>query len=271
MTYPLATIARQLLGKRGTGYFQSPADARDELHAWQRRLGAGRTLSQSKLGLVRHVHPRDQGGTNSCTVHAVDYAIQALCGTGRGPKGREYTPRSVAAPYWHARALNHLERGDAGAVLRSALRAHQHLGAPSEAAWPLAARTINQQPGADSYRLGHPWRGLGYSRIEGDVVTGALDALQSDFPVIIGLGLDDAFRLGDGPTAVLDEVPGASQTLFHALMLAGFTRTAGNPASLRFRTPNSWGTGWRDGGFCELGPAVVASALEAWVVTGWPL
>ena len=270
MAFPLRTAARAVLGKKGTGYHPSPTDERDGPHAFRTPLTFGAPGERKILAgadeLVPHVAVRDQGSTESCTAHVVDYGVQALCGARLGPGRRVYTPRSVASPYWHGRAINGLENRDRGAVFRSVLKAYAYLGAPPESAWPLRLRTINNQPGADAYRLGRGWRGLQYARIEGDPVEGALEALSAGYPVALGIPLDQMFFEDDAPDVIVSLGPTVA---YHAVALAGFSRTPGLVDSVRFMMPNSWGTRWRDNGWCRLGPGVVSQALEAWALTGF--
>jgi hypothetical protein len=269
MALPIRTIARSLLGRHGAGYLPSPLDERDALRAFRapQVLGAAPKILARADELDAHVAILDQVATESCTAHATDYGVQALCGAGRGPGGRRvYTRRSVASPYWHGRALDGLEAADHGAVLRSVLKAYAHLGAPPESTWPLLPRRVNSQPGADVYRLGRAWRGLQYARIEGDVVGGALEALSAGCPVLVGVAVDEAFFEDDGDATI---VMMGRTVAHHAMMLSGFSRVVGRPDTVRFRAPNSYGTGWRDGGRCNLGPGVVGLALEAWALTGF--
>jgi len=252
----LTTIARTVLRRRGTGYLRSREDWRDELRGAPRGALPDMVMPESSR-LIQ----RNQGATNSCTAHATDHAVQMLCAMRGGPKGRDYSLRSVAAPYWNARALAGLERHDGGAYLRDAFKAWNHLGAPPDAAAPLRASTINRQPGARCYQLGHPWRGLRYSRVAGSA--GAAHALADGAFLVIGADVDADFGKDSGPH-VIDRQ--GKSTGGHAMAVIGYAPRDGG--GRLFRVVNSWGSGWRDHGRAWLTENFV-DACEVWALEGW--
>ncbi len=258
----LRTALRALLKTRALGYRPSPEDKRD--HAL---LSSRAALPESALDLDRWVaYARNQGPFSACTSHAIDHAVQAVCGERRGPHAHEYTPRSVRDPYYTGRALAGLQREDGGAYLRDVIKAFSHLGSPPEAVSPLRIATINKQPGPDSYRQGISWRGLKYSRVLGtglSLVQGIHAALVARKPVVIGIEVDSDFLDDDGndligPQNRADIVGG------HAMLVSGFE--AGGDRS---RLVNSWGTDWRDHGRAWVSRGFLAQAREAWAIEGW--
>ncbi len=258
----LTTALRALLRKRGLGYVPSKPDDRDHIMATARF-----SLPEDAMDLDGFVTmERNQGATSSCTAHAADHAIQAVCGFGRGPKGKAYSLRSVADPYWNLRALAGIEDSDDGGYLRDAFKAWNQLGSPPDAVWPLRVLTINRQPGPDAYRQGISWRGLKYKRIGGTgeaFVSGIHSALVQRKAVVIGIQVDRDFMDDDGP----ELVPAQKRSSIvggHALMLSGFDQGGD-----RTRVVNSWGNDWRDGGRAWLSRDFLEQAAEAWAVEGW--
>lgn len=260
----IRTAYRSLLGRRGLGYHVSPADSRDHVRLSLAAKGAARPIPDS-VDHGHHVAIRNQGATSSCVAHAVDSAIQVACGTKQGPADREYTPRSVLDIYWHARALAGMQSRDEGSYLRDGLRTVTHRGAASEAVWPLRIATVNRQPaGPNVYRTAHPWRGVGWTTPAGGQIVRMADAREAlavgDAPVF-GIVVDEAFLKDDGPDVITSIGSGVGG---HAMALVGY-----DAIKRRFRLANSWGVGWRDGGFCWIDDDLIAARAELRIVEGW--
>lgn len=259
----LRTAYRTLLGRRGLGYQVSPADPRDRPRL-RLAVKQGAAPLPDLVDHRRHVAIRDQGSTSSCVAHAVDSAAQVLCGTRQGPGARAYSLRSVLDIYWHARALEGIQGRDGGCYLRDGLRAVGHRGAASEAAWPLRIATVNRQPGPEAYRTAHPWRGLRWSTPTGsklDRLGDMHEALCVGDPPVVGLVVDEAFLRDDGPDVITSIGAGIGG---HAMSLVGRDRARG-----RSLLANSWGRGWRDGGFCWIDDDLLISRAEIRIVEGW--
>lgn len=251
----IATGIRTVLRRKGTGYLVSPPDARDVPRV--ALLGA-HALPVRAMDAAVKVVLRDQGGSNSCTAHAIDHAKQAL----GGHKG-DTSKRSVQYGYYNGRAYAGMQRSDAGAYLRDVLRADSKLGAPPEADAPLTWRTVNRQPSALAYRDGMPWRGIRYSAITGTAdqrIYAVRESLAHGRPVVGGWQVDQAFIEGDG--RYVAQVCVGQSVGGHAMAITGYDGSD-------FRVPNSWGAAWRDHGQCWFGAGAVAEAMELWALEGW--
>jgi len=251
----IKTALRTVIGRKGTGYLASPPDARDIVRGVV--LGAA-ALPEKAMTMAARVVLRDQGATQSCTQHAIDYAKQAL----GGHKG-DTSKRSVQYGYYNGRSYTGMQRDDGGAILRDVLRADSKLGAPPDADAPLRWTTVNRQPSALAYRDGMPWRGLRYSAIVGtndQRLHAVRDALAHGHPVVGGWQVDQAFIDGDGDHVAT--VCGGRSVGGHAMAITGYDGGY-------YRVPNSWGAAWRDHGSVWFGAGAVVEAMELWVLEGW--
>ena len=250
----IKTGIRTALGRKGTGYLASPPDARDFVRGVV--LGAA-ALPEKAMTMAARVVLRDQGATNSCTAHAIDYAKQALGGH-HGDTSR----RSVQYGYYNGRSYAGMQRNDGGAILRDVLRADSKLGAPPDADAPLKWTTVNRQPSALAYRDGMPWRGLRYSAITGtndQRLHAVRDALAHGHPVVGGWQVDQSFIEGSGDHVAT--VCAGRSVGGHAMSLVGYDGGF-------YRVANSWGQ-WRDGGWCWFGAGAVVEAMELWTLEGF--
>lgn len=231
---------------------RSPPDARDR----QRLIGGAAehiAIPRTAMDLDAGIALREQGATNSCVLHAIDHGVQAVL----GPR---YSLRSIAAPYWWARALSGREREDNGCFVRDGFAAARGFGLPPDAAARLSFYTINRQPSADAIRLARPWRGLTYARIVADDRALAVRAaIALGHPVVGAWGVDRAFQLDGGATTIerLDGDYG------HAMLVSGYD-------GARLRLCNSWGHDWRDRGRAWITDDVLDDAWELWSVEGMP-
>lgn len=210
-------------------------------------------IPRTAMELDRNVTLREQGATNSCVSHAIDHGVQAVL----GPR---YSLRSVAAPYWWARALSGLEKQDLGCYVRDGFAAARNFGLPPDSAWRRSFYTINDQPPANALRLARTWRGLTYARIVADDRALAVRAaLAMGHPVVGAWGVDERFKHDDGPTFI-ERIDG---DFGHAMMISGYDGD-------RLRLCNSWGRDWRDLGRAWIDDGVLEDAWELWSVEGMP-
>jgi C1A family cysteine protease len=211
----------------------------------------------------------DQGGTSSCVAHAFVGAIH-IC---EQRAGLSHIPASRRYAYAHARLKE--GRGvpleDNGTYCRTCAEgAHDH-GIPDERFMPFDEAKINELPEFDAIAEAHPRAGGKYARIyeyAADRSQAIKAAIGGGHPVVFGTLVADSFLDAHGPVHI--EAPRATEPIAggHAMCLLGWKTESGRTW---FRTLNSWGAGWRDGGLAWLSEEYVASinTTDLHIVYGW--
>lgn len=231
------------------------------------KLGMGRVPVASESSLRSAAPPVfNQGPTSSCVGQAFAGGMAIREHIALGDKAG--TPSSLYI-YWLARSLRGAQSKDAGTYLRDAARALRLYGVPDADLWPFATTRVNRQPGWSAMMHAHPRRGGDYYRIF-DAGPKRLDAIctavLTGYPVVFGADVDRAFTLDDGPLIV--DSPTGQIIGGHAMVITGY-RFA--PEGLHFEVRNSWGPGWRDGGYAWLTADFIAGkqARDFWILNGW--
>lgn len=227
----------------------------------------------------------DQGQLGSCCGQAVAEAIYM----------RELAQGAAAAAlgsrlwnYHAGRAKDGTVDADAGTTFRSVFTSLERLGFPPETAWPYSDEKtggadgsptdpFRREPTADAVRLAFDqravagvvsWRSL--DDLEGDLGDNVVRALASDYPVCLGIEVDEAFTAGDfDPLALLG--PPSKPKGGHALVISGsdIITTRGLKAR-RFRVRNSYGADFGDKGYVYLDEEYVLGG-DLWVVERVPM
>jgi C1A family cysteine protease len=222
-----------------------------------------------EVDLTPHVRiVRDQQHTSSCVGQAFAGAID-ICESSAGLYSQ---PASALFPYYHARREHQKIVLDGGTYIRAAARMMTKLGIPDAAHWPFSLLKVNRRPGWNAHRWAHPRRGGEYYALFGyghERLSQVKAALANGHPVLFGAAVPRSFIPSRGPEIVdrpLDEEPIAGG---HAMVLVGYREDA--DWGLLFRCLNSWGTDWRDGGYCWLTDAFVRwiKARDFTIVRGW--
>jgi hypothetical protein len=217
----------------------------------------------------------DQALTNSCAAHAVGQGIR--CAQNRTAPGIDVPwLLSRRALYRAARVLSDGGLGnDNGTTFEAVFsvlglvgfgpeRAHPWdadraatLDGPAKQAW------LDEEPPFTAMREAgdrRAFKGVARLDVGPTLPDAARFAIAGGADVVIGLVVDDAFEQAAGPTLV--RALGASSGL-HAMLLCGYEPDGS------FHDVNSWGAGWRDGGFCRLAESLIADGdrlLEAWAI-----
>jgi hypothetical protein len=240
------------LGVRGLGCLPDPLDSRD---AGFHEMPLGVSTPPPSADLSGHVATvLDQTSTNACVGYSWAQALRIqmiLDGWG----ARTFLPSPHAIYFW-ARAYTGMQNQDSGTFLRDAARALKQFGFPSETAWPSKPRTVQNAPGIAAFRSAADQRKLaGYYRIaRGD--TGAMRlAIAAGKPVVFGLQLAKSFLEGSEKTIDYDT---GRATGGHAMIVTSYE-------SDRFKVLSSWGSSWRENGFCWISERRMHEAQDAWI------
>lgn len=244
-----------MFNRRGLGYVPDPPDSRDLELDVLGLAGSGLPVAHS---LLSHCGPvLDQGGTNSCVAQSIAQAIRT---EQRADGDDDAQLISRLALYFDARAQHGAELRDAGTYIRAAFKALARLGAPPEAAWPWNVRRINRSPSFSARWAAHDFRGVrGYYRIYdrgADRLHAIRSAIASNRPVVAGWAIDADFTRDAGPHVIGAQGKTVGR---HAMALVGYDGD-------QFELVNSWGTGWRNGGFARVTSEFVLASEDVWVV-----
>jgi hypothetical protein len=156
---------------------------------------------------------------------------------------------------------------DGGAFIRDGIAGFVQFGCANASDWPTKTLRVNKQPPFGRYISGHSRRGGRYYRIDTfgaarihDIKT----ALANGHPVVFGTQVGESFLADDGGRTIgvpspLDPIVGG-----HAVCAIGYSADG-------IEVANSWGSGWRDGGFAWLTEAYMTwfQTMDMWVVHDW--
>jgi hypothetical protein len=250
-----------LLRLRGLGLLRP-----DDTAHGAARLPADRDIDQLGLaGATGTSHslessagpPLDQLGIQSCAAHAV-LGGEVTCMAAR--YGITVPLGSRLMGYYGSRVYHQKPVRDGGTYLRTEVKFLARFGITAEAAWPYRTMRVNDQPPLSAFLGAYKRRGIrGYYFLfdSGDALLDAyMAALEDNRPVAFGVGVDKAFTEDIGP----DRIEYSRGPLIggHALQILGYERVG---SRTWFRCKNSWGAGWRDGGYAWL--------AEDWLLNGW--
>lgn len=165
--------------------------------------------------------------------------------------------------YAMARTLDGSLSADEGTYIRSCFEVLSRFGIPEETAWPYDEAKVFVSPSILSQRaaLGHKIHS--YYRIKSsgqDRLDEIVSALRAMKPVVFGTLIDHAYMDFNGQTVV--DRPKGSTAGGHAQIIVGYIDG-------KFLVKNSWGKGWRDGGFVFFTPEYMTwdETWDLWVPT----
>ena len=193
-----------------------------------------------KLVDFRGLFPKvqDQLDLGSCTAHAIAGAMGAL------RKGVHYSRLFI---YYQERVIERTVGEDAGAQLRSGVKACAKLGAPYERYCDYITKRFMRKPSKMAYHMA-----LGHTITKYQRVNSLLQlrsALADTVPVVFGFSVYDSFE--SEKTALTGKVamPGKSEPLIggHAVCAVGY-----DDRERVVICRNSWGAEWGDRGYFYL-------------------
>lgn len=152
---------------------------------------------------------------------------------------------------------------DEGTYIRYCFNVLSTFGICEENVWPYELLKVFTSPTIKAQRraLGHKIHG--FYRIKSDEdqrLDDIVAALRARHPVVFGTLIDSAFQANSGSTVI--DRPGAVTVGGHAMIVVGYVGGL-------FKVKNSWGSDWRDKGYCLMKPEYLAweETQDLWVPT----
>lgn len=256
-------LVRLFRRKKGLGWKPNKADDRDL------KYKAVRADLPAEMSLRKWAEVVDQKSTSSCVGNAVAGAVRIA----ENRSGHEYGYPSRMFIYYIARLKREKPPlSDDGTYIRDAFKQLGKLGVPDEKYWPFKVKRVNDKPaGFNPWAKADPRKDGEYLAITGtgDVLVQRIKtALNDGHAVVFGTQLAKSFMASNGPDVI--DRPGSGDTLVggHAMVIIGY-RTQGGSA--QFEVMNSWGTRWRDGGFCWFTERYITwgKTWDFTIVRGW--
>lgn len=146
--------------------------------------------------------------------------------------------------YYNARALDNMVSEDAGAYVRDGIKAANQWGLCSELIWPYLINKFSLAPSIESYMDAKNRLIKKYYRVNN--LKDIIDALNADYPVVIGMTVYDNFYELEKPGNYVLPMPKMNDNVIgaHAVTLVGYNK---NTKKLLAR--NSFGADWGDKGY----------------------
>jgi hypothetical protein len=254
----IRTLVDTALGRPGFGYVPDLSDARVEDF---RRLGLTAPFAGS-ISLEQHCGPvLNQGGTNSCVANAM---LDAELTTLRGRYGVKAELGSRLMLYYLARAKDGWQKLDGGSRPAQALRAIAEYGIAPESAWPFATMNVNRKPPVKALFDARERRGLRGSYkiydLGEDRVRAIRAALTSRRALVFGVEVCERFVQPQGDFTIEWAARGKPVGR-HMMQVVGLRDSSAGPQIL---VKNSWGTGWRAGGYATLDRGYIDAGTD-WI------
>jgi C1A family cysteine protease len=190
--------------------------------------------------------PGNQGAQNSCVGWSIAYGMKSYQEkTARKWElidGESIKPEHVFSP---AYIYNQINRGeDKGSRFADAFNILQTKGVASLSKDPYDDKDFLSKPSPDANSEAANFKIAWAKKIDPKDIEGIKTYLAKGYPVIIAISFDEPFMDPKGP-AVVSSINVGDIAMGHAMLVVGY-----NEDKKCFRIMNSWGTGWRDGGFC---------------------
>jgi C1A family cysteine protease len=223
-------------------------------------------FSASQLGIQPKVDLRpfctpveDQGNIGSCTGCAITSAVEILL----RKKGRNLELSRLFV-YYQERLLEGTIRIDAGAYLRSGIKATYTWGAPRESLWAYNTRLFAVKPPQLAYTEALGRKITRYERC--NTFDSVKQALSEGYPVVAGFMVYQSFlSAATTRTGVMPYPrPTERQLGGHAVCLVGY-----DEARKVFIAKNSWGIRWGDRGYFYMPYQVIQNTMmssDLWVI-----
>jgi C1A family cysteine protease len=227
-------------------------------------------LSSGDVDLRPYCTSTSQKSLSACAGNATADAIEIqttiaeyirAAAEGRAPKTTPELARLFV--YALARTLHGELAKDDGTYIRSCFEVLSRFGICTEADWPYNESKVFVSPSMLAQRKATGRKIHGYYRIKStgsDRLTEIISALRSHHPVVFGTLVDAAFKAENGPKVV--GPPTGATIGGHAMIVVGYIGGL-------FLVKNSWGTGWREGGFVFMKPEYLTwdETCDIWVPT----
>jgi C1A family cysteine protease len=189
--------------------------------------------------------PGNQGAQNSCVGWSIAYGMKSYqekeARNWELTDGESIKKEHVFSPAYIYNQINHGE--DKGSRFTDAFNVVQTKGVASLEKDPYDDKDFTTKPNDDANTEASYYKIAWAKKIDPKDIDGLKSYLAKGYPIIIAISFDHAFMDFNGPAVVTTMEPGAA--MGHAMLVVGYDED-----KKCFRIMNSWGTGWRDGGFC---------------------
>ncbi len=189
--------------------------------------------------------PGNQGAQNSCVGWSIAYGMKSYqekeARNWELTDGESIKKDHVFSPAYIYNQINHGE--DKGSRFTDAFNILQTKGVASLEKDPYDDKDFTTKPSDDANSEASYYKIAWSKKIDTKDIDGLKSYLAKGYPIIIAISFDHAFMDFNGPKVVNTMEPGAE--MGHAMLVVGY-----DDDKNCFRIMNSWGTGWRDGGFC---------------------
>jgi hypothetical protein len=219
----------------------------------------------------------DQLSIGSCTANATVSACElfmASAGLFSDTPETDELDLSRRFNYYTSRQLLGAEylTGDPGSTARSALRAANKLGLPSERICKYDVKLANVAPEPEAYADAEKRKIGEYRRItigmNDEVIHSIMYALAKGWPVAVGLQV--GHKLRDLPASEPYPFLHPTNNPYwgnHEMLIVGYKRL---PDRVLLKIENSWGSDWCESGyFWTSALVVVVDVIDLWVVQGF--
>lgn len=199
----------------------------------------------------------NQGQLGCCTGEAAG-AAWAFCLAVQIGFQHAFDPSAMFI-YYCERTLEGTIQSDAGAMIRTSVKALAQYGACAESLWPLRPSLFATKPNNVAFAQAVKHKALQYYRVSQDL-DHARGCLAEGFPVIAGISVYQSFESDAVARTGLVPIPHKGERLLggHAILLVGY-----DDARRLFLCRNSWGMKWGDAGYFYLPYEYVASSRYA--------
>lgn len=205
--------------------------------------------------------PGNQGAQNSCVGWSIAYGMKSYQEkTARNwdvASGESIIKEHVFSPAYIYNQINHGQ--DKGSKFADAFNLLQTKGVASLSTNPYDQSDFTSPPTEDANKEASNFKIAWAKTIDPKDIEGIKSYLAKGYPVIIAVAFDKDFTKRDGDPVV--KTMDVNAGMGHAMLIVGYDD---NKQCLRIM--NSWGTDWRDGGFCWFTYDVFQKCIrECWI------
>lgn len=205
--------------------------------------------------------PGNQGSQNSCVGWSIAYGMKSYNEkTARNwelTSGNEINEQHVFSPAYIYNQINHGQ--DNGSKFTDAFNLLQTKGVASLSKDPYDDKDYLSKPSEDANTEAKNFKIAWSKKVDPKDVEGLKSYLSKGYPIIIAISFDQSFFDKNGPAVV--NTMEVNATMGHAMLVVGF-----DDGKKAFKIMNSWGSDWREGGFCWFTYDIFKTITrEAWI------
>jgi len=258
----LGCSSKKQTTQEGSGLKFTSKETLDKINKGKAPFIGSSKLPQSVDLSTKMPPPGNQGAQNSCIGWSIAYGMKSYQEkTARNwelVNGNEIAKQHVFSP---AYIYNQINGGqDNGAVFQDAFNLLQTKGVASLSTDPYNDADFLSKPNSDANAEANNFKIAWAKLIDPQDINGIKSYLAKGYPVVIAVSFDEAFQDPKGPSTVTDMKIDA-KAMGHAMLVVGY-----DEGKKCFRIMNSWGTEWRDGGFCWFTYDVFKKCVqECWI------